>query len=482
LKQSRARTIATASSDHTIRLWNAKTGRALDCFKEMHVTAALAFRRDGKALTSLGADHTVRVRSVPGGYVTHAFTTRPFQSAAELRQEKLDLAHWPRGAMASTSVLMSVLSPDGTSVATVYGVGKSNCVLWDTATAHQTRSLPLQHWGWGLAFRPNSAGLLALMKGTDSASHLRDVATGRSLHTVYDNDPIPYLGPRFVLSPDGATLIVRELRAPHTAIWNLKTGKHIERVPPKMIGEALYSAFSPDGSILAICENNRELGHRTHLIDMLTGQEIRRLTGAGWVVRMAFSPDGRKLVTASDTAPLVWDVIPRGKDPITEVLWQNLGGDVATAYRAIASCIDAPEKAVPFLARLRPVPHVDAKNVQAWIGNLGSKDYAIREKATAVLRSLEPLPEGPLRERLKDQPPLEMRRRIEQLLRLTEEEWRPTPTELRVMRGIQILESIGNEPARRVLVALAGGAPDARITTAAQQALNRAKARAGVSQ
>jgi hypothetical protein len=48
-----------------------------------------------------------------------------------------------------------------------------------------------------------------------------------------------------------------------------------------------------------------------------------------------------------------------------------------------------------------------------------------------------------------------------------------SPEKLRHLRAIQVLEQIGDDPARQVLEQLAQGAPDARVTEAAKSALNR---------
>jgi proline dehydrogenase len=69
---------------------------------------------------------------------------------------------------------------------------------------------------------------------------------------------------------------------------------------------------------------------------------------------------------------------------------------------------------------------------------------------------------------------LEARRRIKALLeRLRTERFNPSPERLRVVRVVEVLERIGDAESRRILSALARGAPEAQLTTEAKTALER---------
>ena len=141
-----------------------------------------------------------------------------------------------------------------------------------------------------------------------------------------------------------------------------------------------------------------------------------------------------------------------------EKLVADLGGDDASkAFDAICALATAPDKALPLLekilARARPM---DAKQVQAWIGQLESASYIVREKASKELEKLGDAVEKPLLDALVAGMALEKRRRIEMLLdkinRL------PVPSnELRDLRALEVLEKIGAPQAQRILETLAGG-------------------------
>jgi hypothetical protein len=76
-----------------------------------------------------------------------------------------------------------------------------------------------------------------------------------------------------------------------------------------------------------------------------------------------------------------------------------------------------------------------------------------------------------LRETLSGKPSAEVRKRVEELLAGVRQV--RSPEVLRRLRAVQVLERIGAPEARRLLEALAGGAPAARETRAAKASLAR---------
>jgi hypothetical protein len=82
------------------------------------------------------------------------------------------------------------------------------------------------------------------------------------------------------------------------------------------------------------------------------------------------------------------------------------------------------------------------------------------------------LAEPALRKRLADDPPLDLKQRLEKLLELATG---PTvvPEQVRTMRGLEVLEQIGTPEARRVIEKIGEGAADSRVTRAAKGALAR---------
>jgi hypothetical protein len=114
----------------------------------------------------------------------------------------------------------------------------------------------------------------------------------------------------------------------------------------------------------------------------------------------------------------------------------------------------------------------DAARVKRLLADLGSERFAVRQRATDELERLAELAEPALRQLLATDPPLEVRQRLQALLKRLE--WPVSdPEALRGLRALEALERIATAEARQVLTGLAGGAPDARLTREASEALRR---------
>jgi hypothetical protein len=123
------------------------------------------------------------------------------------------------------------------------------------------------------------------------------------------------------------------------------------------------------------------------------------------------------------------------------------------------------------------VPVPDGKQVARWISDLDSDHFKQRERATEELGRLEEAVGPALREALADKPPLEARRRMEDLLRKLSSPVLP-PATLRAVRAVQVLEAVASPEARGVLQELARGAAGVRVTDEAAATLRRLEARA----
>src|SRR5262249_51142016 len=114
-----------------------------------------------------------------------------------------------------------------------------------------------------------------------------------------------------VFSPDSRTISVAG--ESYVMLWDAATGRMVrefEHVPSTRWrlgydGRRLLT-FSPDGSLPAAAGVYDSI----HLWSVATGREVDTLQGPGGkVLSLAFSPDGRRLITGSeDTTALVWDL------------------------------------------------------------------------------------------------------------------------------------------------------------------------------
>jgi hypothetical protein len=128
---------------------------------------------------------------------------------------------------------------------------------------------------------------------------------------------------------------------------------------------------------------------------------------------------------------------------------------------------------VPFLRkRLPPVGGDLQKRLARLVADLGSDTFAVRQRATQELERLGEVA-MPVLLKVRDDPPsLEVRQRVERLLRQLEAET-PPPEMLRLLRALAVLEYSGTSEARQVLEVLAGGEPETRLVRQARACVER---------
>jgi hypothetical protein len=155
-------------------------------------------------------------------------------------------------------------------------------------------------------------------------------------------------------------------------------------------------------------------------------------------------------------------------------LWADLtGADAERAFRAARALLRSPGKSARLLRkRVRPVVvAADERLVARHIADLDSEELAVREKATAALEQLDEQAGAALRQALRAPLSLELRRRIERLVRRLEA---PLSGEmLGALRAVEVLERMASPEARALLADLAKGARGARLTEAAKSSLGR---------
>ncbi len=475
--------IATGGSDETIRIWDAATGeqrRALEGLR--NAPTALAFGPDGKTLAAALTGECVRQWDVAFG--------RPLGSLKAL--DRIDWLGY---------------SADGKTLRA--GTSSGSVLVWVVGMDKEPRRLdPPWEDVADVLLAPDGKTVVTCLQrvslGDDDlpppgAIRFWDSGLGRERVPL---NPGPGAAPLFqcgalALSPDGKVLATSEYRyegglnKDHALrLWETATGRPILRWPLRWgsLGSRRL-AFSPDGRLLATAHHDQHQHlPRVCVWDTATGKELACFGGhTSLVTALAFAPDGSRLATASrDTTALVWDVAGLRRDPPAAPLtadelrthWGSLtGDDAAAAWRTIHRLIASPKQTVPFLrARLRPASPVDAKKLRRWIADLGHAQFALRHKATVALQALGEQPEGLLRQALRTTPSLEHRRRIEALLTRIER-YAPAPDRLRALRALTVLERIGSAEARDLLRTLAAGAPEARLTDEARQALRRLSGR-----
>jgi hypothetical protein len=245
------------------------------------------------------------------------------------------------------------------------------------------------------------------------------------------------------------------------------------------------AVFSPCGRMLAA-------ERRDGVVDVWetsSGQRRRRFLGhRSYQTAVAFSPDGARLATGNrDATILVWDVFgrwtggPAARPTAAQLaaLWEQMkDGDAERACLAMGRLMSWPELGVPLLkqsllGRKRP----EAAQIRRWIVDLDSDDFQTREQASRELLKRLAWAEPALRATLAEKPSLEVRKRIDRLLRQSELKV-PSAETLRGLRALEVLEHAGTKEARDAVRALTEGDHDPWLTAAAKAAWKRLAARA----
>jgi hypothetical protein len=346
-----------------------------------------------------------------------------------------------------------------------------------------------------LAFTPSGRSLFCSSEQPAHATFW-DVATGESL---------PPLGPlearlTAAASSHDERCVVTVDEEGTLTLWERATGQ--PRFLCKDVGPTNLAACSPCGRYVALANMRLEMswsgGRNTtpgfdireevRLVDVRSGKVVQRFKGhRGAITSLRFSPDGRILASGgADTTVVLWKVpdpapVAPGEKPLTpeasRQLWTGLGGDADTAWRHMGTLGAAPHAAVRLLGEhLRPVEAVDPLRLEPLVRKLDSDDFVERTEATKQLKAFGEAGVPGLRKALAGQPNLEVRGRLEEILDAVSGS-KLTPERLHALRGVELLERIGDDDARDLLRRLAAGAPGAWLTQESRTALRRLERR-----
>ncbi len=446
---SNGRTAVTAGGDGKLIVWDLASGRE-ERRLEAHLgeVRAIGLVPGDKLLASAGTDQMVRIWDLATG------------------KEVRHLAANPDGLLYAFAV-----SPDGKLVA-AGDYHNGDVFIWDLATGkvlHQIRiSDELGRGIMRLAFSPDSKTLAGgesvlnarrMGRGNGEAKsliYLWDALTGeKRLQILAHSGAIESLA----FSPDGATIASSGWSDKSVRIWDSIKGDQLFELP---VGQAHGVArFSPDGKTLACALENIAVWE-------VASKKLRRtLTGsAPYVQTLAYSPDGRMLVSGSmDSTGMVWDMTCRPQAVPTAdrlpALWKDLASpDADVAGKSIWALVASAKLSVPFITdRLGEVPSADPKQIQRLIADLDSNNLGARQTAEKKLESLGKRAEPALRAAIKQGAALEQRLRIEQLLK-KRETLQAAPEVLQVLRGIEVLEHADTPEAASALAQFAKATSD----------------------
>ncbi len=332
-------TLASASWDQTVRLWDVNTGRLLHILIEhTNEVLSVAFSPDGRTLASADWDGLIRLWNPRN------------------RQLKRTLSGHAGGVPSIT------FSPDGALLAS--GSADRTIRLWDTTTWRLQRTLS-GHTDVvdAVVFSPD--GALLASGSRDATIRLWHPDNARSIKTLTEHTAS--VG-RLAFSPDGQVLASGS-DDQTVRLWDPATGELTETLTG-FAASVNPVAFSPDGSILLIG------GESLAVWDTQTGSYKAPLAvDIGGTISVAFSPDGQLAASGgNDTKIRLWGTV--GLD----APFASLAFDITNIPEPVS-----PPEAVRDFFDLEPF-------YQQWIGIRGFpviasaqvNPYAIKEAAWLV--------------------------------------------------------------------------------------------------
>jgi RNA polymerase sigma factor (sigma-70 family) len=331
-----SKTLAYGGNGDALALLDASDGSAIKKLPRKTPTGktdafwTVMFTPDGKTLAAYCADYSFALWDVKTGQETHRFANFSLMNHALAPDAKTVAGVYNGGPGLDQdirlfdvaagkvrvnpgqhgSVSRVAISPDGKVVATAAFEFKVR--LWDRATGKERGRIDLDSFANAIAFTPDGATLVAVA----GKPTLWDVQTLKRKKEL----PYPEAGGTTIAIAPNADAVVYAGGRGEMVLQNLATGK-LEHMLGNNKAWIMSLAFSHDGKKLVAGTGDliddskkppvsRDMAH--YVWDLTTRKQIRRIEGSDcYVNHVAVSRDGRYLISSAGTfdfAPsTVWD-------------------------------------------------------------------------------------------------------------------------------------------------------------------------------
>ncbi|KAG8714967.1 hypothetical protein FRC09_017063 [Ceratobasidium sp. 395] len=264
--------IASGSSDNTIRIWDAHTGKPVGQLLTGHTSSvtSVAYSPDGAYIASGSSDRTIRI------WDAHTGTPIGQPLTGHLG-----------------SVRSVAYSADGAYI--VSGSYDDTIRIWDVRTGKPV-SQPLTGHTQSVRSVAYSPGGAYIASGSvDKTIRIWDARTGKPVGQPLTGHTDWVWSVSY--SPDGA-YIASGSRDKTIRIWDARTGKPVGQPLTGHTDYVRSVAYSPDGAYIASCSDDKTI----RIWNARTGKPVGQpLTGhTNWVRSVAYSPDGAYIVSGSD--------------------------------------------------------------------------------------------------------------------------------------------------------------------------------------